>query len=196
MEGMISSIAYHIEVEPLTVLGISGSLRRASLNRALLRAAVSLAPAGLTIEITDLHGIPSYNFDDEAALPDSVAELKRRIRAADAVLIATPEYNYSIPGVLKNAVDWAARPLGDSAWESKPVAVMGASISSQGTSRAQYHLRQTLTALNCYTLNRPEALIGQADRKFDAAGNLSDEKTRELISELLVALACWIRKLN
>jgi chromate reductase len=150
----------------------------------------------MKVEITGLDGIPPYNFDEEAAPPDSVVQLKRRIRAADAVLIATPEYNYSVPGVLKNAVDWAARPYGDSAWESKPVAVMGASVSSIGTSRAQYHLRQTLTALNCHTLNRPEALIGQADRKFDAAGNLTDEKTRELLSELLGALACWTRKVK
>ena len=196
MEGVISSITYHSEVELLTVLGIPGSLRRASLNRALLRAAVSLAPSGMTVEIADLCDIPPYNFDDEGAPPPSVVELKRRIRAADAILIATPEYNYSVPGVLKNAIDWAARPLGDSAWESKPVAVLGASVSSLGTSRAQYHLRQTLTALNCYTLNRPEALIGQADRKFDAAGNLTDEKTKELISQLLAALAAWTRKVR
>ncbi len=196
MEGIISSIAYHIEVEPFTVLGIPGSLRGASLNRALLRAAVSLAPAGMTVEIADLAGIPLYNFDDETAPPASVIDLKRRIRSADAVLIATPEYNYSVPGVLKNAVDWVARPYGDSAWEGKPVALMGASVSSVGTARAQLHLRQTLTALNCYTLNRPEVLIGQADRKFDAADNLTDEKTRDLITGMLAALAAWTRRLK
>lgn len=196
MEGIISSIAYHIEVEPLTVLGIPGSLRRASLNRALLRAAVSLAPAGMTVEIADLAAIPLYNFDDETAPPASVIDFKRRVRSADAVLIATPEYNYSVPGVLKNAIDWAARPYGDSAWEGKPVALMGASVSSVGSARAQYHLRQSLTALNCYTLNRPEVLVGQADRKFDASGELTDEKTREMISRLLAALAAWTRKLR
>ncbi len=195
MEGIISSIAYHIEVEPLTVLGIAGSLRRASLNRALLRAAVALAPAGMTIEIADLHAIPPYNFDDEGAPPASVVELKRRIRAAGAVVIATPEYNYSVPGVLKNAIEWAARPYGDSAWEEKPVALMGVSLSSVGTARAQLHLRQTLTALNCHTLNR-ELLIGQSDRKFDAGGELTDGKTRELIAGMLEALAAWTRKLR
>jgi chromate reductase len=182
-------------MHPLTVLGIAGSLRRDSHNRGLLRAARELAPEGMTIDTFDLPGIPLYNFDDEAVLPASVTALKTRIRAADAVLIATPEYNYSVPGVLKNAVDWASRPYGDSAWEAKPVALMGASPSTVGTARAQQHLRQTLAALNCYTLNRPEVLIGGAAQKFDSAGNLTDAKAREMIGRMLVALAAWTRKL-
>ena len=182
-------------MNPLTILGIAGSLRRDSFNRGLLRAAQELAPEGMSIGTFDLLGIPPYNFDEEAVLPASVAELKARIRAADAVLIATPEYNYSVPGVLKNAIDWASRPFGDSAWEAKPVALMGTSVSTVGTARAQQHLRQTLTSLNCHTLTRPEVLIGVAAQKFDAAGNLTDPKAREMVGRLLAALVAWTRKL-
>jgi chromate reductase, NAD(P)H dehydrogenase (quinone) len=180
----------------LTVLGIAGSLRRASFNRALLRAAAGLAPAGMAIEIFDLAGIPLYNPDDETALPARVGEFRRRVRAADAILIATPEYNYSVPGVLKNAIDWASQPYGENAWDAKPVALMGASLSGMGTARAQYHLRQSLTALNCHTLNRPEVLIGGAPGKFDAAGNLTDANTTDAIAALLGALAEWTRRLR
>jgi chromate reductase, NAD(P)H dehydrogenase (quinone) len=132
------------------ILGIPGSLRKASYNRAALRAARELAPADAILEIFDLDGIPPFSEDGERALPTRVVELKARIREADAILIATPEYNFSIPGVLKNAIDWASRPHGDSAWEGKPVAVMGASIGSMGTARAQYHLRQTFVFLDMH----------------------------------------------
>ena len=114
------------------ILGIPGSLRRASYNRAALRAAGELAPADVTLEIFDLEGIPPFSEDGERALPTRVVELKARIREADAILIATPEYNFSIPGVLKNAIDWASRPHGESAWEGKSVAVMGASVGATG----------------------------------------------------------------
>jgi chromate reductase len=127
--------------EPITILGIAGSLRRDSYNRAALRAAQALAPAEVTIDIFDLQGIPLFNQDEEQHPPAPVTDLKIRIRAADAIVMVTPEYNYSIPGVLKNAIDWASRPYGDSAWEGKPVAVMGASVGTLGTARAQYHLR-------------------------------------------------------
>lgn len=127
--------------ETITILGIAGSLRRDSYNRAALRAAQALAPTEATIDVFDLQGIPPFNQDEEQHPPAPVADLKTRIRAADAILIVTPEYNYSIPGVLKNAIDWASRPYGDSAWEGKPVAVMGASVGTLGTAHAQYHLR-------------------------------------------------------
>ena len=127
--------------ETITILGTAGSLRRDSYNRAALRAAQALAPTEATIDVFDLQGIPPFNQDDEQHPPAPVADLKTRIRAADAILMVTPEYNYSIPGVLKNAIDWASRPYGDSAWEGKPVAVMGASVGTLGTARAQYHLR-------------------------------------------------------
>jgi chromate reductase, NAD(P)H dehydrogenase (quinone) len=119
-----------------TILGIAGSLRKDSYNRAALRAAQDLAPEGATIEIFDLQGIPPFNQDDEQHPPVHVADLKTRIRAADAILLVTPEYNYSIPGMLKNAIDWATRPYGDNAWDGKPVAVMGASVGTLGTARA------------------------------------------------------------
>ena len=126
----------------ISILGIAGSLRKGSYNKLVLRAAQKLAPAGASIEIFELDGIPGFNQDEEKNPPRKGADLKVRARAADAILFVTPEYNYSIPGVLKNAIDWASRPYGDSAWSGKPVAVMGASIGVIGTARAQYHLRQ------------------------------------------------------
>ncbi len=168
---------------PLTILGIAGSLRQASYNRAALRAAQQLVPDGVSLEIFDLEGIPPFNQDDEAHPPERVAQFKQRIRAADAILIVTPEYNYSIPGVLKNAIDWASRPYGDSAWEGKPVAIMGASIGAMGTSRAQYHLRQVFVFLNMYPLNRPEVMITNAAQRFDEKGNLKDEETKAHIQK-------------
>ncbi|MGA3328384.1 MAG: NAD(P)H-dependent oxidoreductase [Terriglobia bacterium] len=178
---------------PMTILGIAGSLRKASFNRAALRAAQQLAPDGVSLEIFDLEGIPAFNQDEEAHLPERVALFKQRIRAADAILIVTPEYNYSFPGVLKNAIDWASRPYGDSAWEGKPVALMGASVGAQGTSRAQYHLRQVFVFLNMYPLNRPEVMITNASQRFDEKGNLKDEETKAHIQKLLAALVAWAK---
>src|SRR5271157_2208235 len=126
--------------QPVRILGIAGSLRRGSYNRAALRAATQLVPEGITLDIFDIDGIPAFNQDEEQKPPAKVVELKKRIREADAILIVTPEYNYSIPGVLKNAIDWASRPYGDSAWSGKPAAIIGASIGTISTARAQYHL--------------------------------------------------------
>lgn len=182
--------------KPLTILGIAGSLRKGSYNRAALRAAQQLAPEGAKIEIFDLDGIPSFNQDEERHLPPAVAELKRRVREADAILLVTPEYNYSIPGVLKNAIDWASRPYGESAWNGKPVAVMGASIGSTGTARAQYHLRQVFVYLNMHALNQPEVMIANAAERFDSQGNLTDENTRKHIQRLLEALVQWTHHLE
>jgi chromate reductase len=123
--------------KPIRILGIAGSLRRESYNRAALRAAAELVPAGATLDIFEIDGLPGFNEDEEQNPPARVLELKRRVREADAVLFVTPEYNYSIPGVLKNAIDWASRPYGDSAWSGKPAAIMGASDGSIGTARAQ-----------------------------------------------------------
>ena len=178
---------------PFTILGIAGSLRKASFNRAALRAAQQLVPEGVNLEIFDLEGIPPFNQDEEAHPPERVAQLKARVRAADAILLVTPEYNYSIPGVLKNAIDWASRPYGDSAWEGKPVALMGASVGAMGTSRAQYHLRQVFVFLNMYPLNRPEVMITNAAQRFDEKGNLKDEDTKAHIQNLLVALVAWAK---
>lgn len=181
---------------PLTILGIAGSLRKASYNRGALRAAQQLAPADVKIEIFELDGIPVFNQDDDTKPPEKVVQFKARIRAADAILICTPEYNYSIPGMLKNAIDWASRPYGDSAWDGKPVAIMGASPGMFGTARAQYHLRQCFVFLNMCPLCRPEVMIAKADERFDEQGNLTDEDTQQRIRKLIEALVAWTRQLK
>ena len=180
----------------LKILGIPGSLRQASYNRYALEAAQKMMPDGAILEIFGLEGIPPYNQDLENPPPSTVAELKSRIRGADAILFATPEYNYSVSGVLKNAIDWASRPKGDSAWNGKPAAVMGASPSSLGTARAQYHLRQIFVTLNMHAVNAPEVMIANAPEKFDAQGNLTDEITLEMIRGLVHALVLWTRRLK
>lgn len=182
--------------EPLKILGIAGSLRRASYNRAALAAAQGLAPAGTTLEAFDLEGLPLFNQDTEGQPAPKVAEFKKKIREADAILFATPEYNYSIPGVLKNAIDCASRPYGDNAWAGKPVALMGASIGALGTARAQYHLRQCFVFLNMHAVNQPEVMISNAAKAFDAQGKLVDETSRKLIAQLLENLASWTRQLK
>jgi chromate reductase len=181
--------------QPIQILGIAGSLRRASYNRAALRAAMDLMPQDASLDTFELDGISGFSQDEEQNPPAKVIELKRRIREADAILIVTPEYNYSIPGVLKNAIDWASRPYGDSAWNGKPVAVMGASIGTIGTARAQYHLRQVFVFLNMLPINQPEVMISNAGERFDAQGNLTDETTKKLIRQLLQRLADWTRQL-
>ena len=181
---------------PMTILGIAGSLRRASYNRAALRAAERLVPEGARLDIFDLAGSPPFNQDEEANPPARVVELKRSIRAADAILLVTPEYNYSIPGVLKNAIDWASRPYGDNSWEGKPAARMGASAGNLGTARAQYHLRQVFVFLNMHAVNRPEVMISNAAERFDEQGNLKDENTAKHIRNLLETLVEWARQLE
>ncbi len=180
----------------VAILGFAGSLRKGSYNRALLRAALEVVPKDATLEAFDLEGIPVFNQDLETQPPEKLKEFKAKIRAADAILIVTPEYNYSIPGILKNAIDCASRPYGDNALEGKPVALMGASIGMLGTARAQYHLRQSLVFLNMYPLNRPEVMVPFAADKVDANGNVTDAKTREKIKELIESLVVWTRKLK
>jgi chromate reductase len=177
------------------ILGIAGSLRRESYNRAALREATKLLPEDAALDIFELDGIPGFNQDEEQNPPAKVVELKRRVRESDAILIVTPEYNYSVPGVLKNAIDWASRPYGDSAWDGKPVAIMGASIGATGTARAQYHLRQSFVFLNMHPINQPEVMIGNASQRF-AAGNLIDESTKKHIRLLLKNLVDWTRGLE
>jgi chromate reductase len=174
--------------ETIQLLGISGSLRKNSFNTALLRAAQELAPAGMSIDLADLSEIPLYNDDvREKGFPRPVQALRDRIRVADAVLIATPEYNYSIPGVLKNAIDWASRPP-EQPFDGKPVGIMGASPGRIGTARAQYHLRQCFIFLNATVLNKPEVMVGGAAQVFKD-GKLADEPTRQFVSDLLTALS-------
>jgi chromate reductase, NAD(P)H dehydrogenase (quinone) len=175
----------------LNVLGISGSLRKGSLNSAALRAAMELAPEGMRIERLDLGEMPLYDDDvRERGYPPAPDNLRHRIRAADAVLLVTPEYNYSTSGVLKNAIDWASRPP-DQPFAKKPVGLMGASPGRLGSARAQYHLRQSFVYLNSYVMNTPEVMIPEAHKKFDAQGRLTDEQTREFIAKFLIGLSEW-----
>jgi len=175
--------------DPITILGIAGSLRKASWNRGALRAAQKLLPEGAKLEIFELDGIPPFNQDEERNVHPRVAELKQRIRAADAILFATPEYNYGIPGVLKNAIDCASRPYGDNAWDGKPAAILSAAMSAGGGVRAQYQLRQCFVFLNIDAVLQPEVAIGNAQQSFDEQGNLTNETSRKLIGQLLQNLA-------
>jgi chromate reductase len=178
------------------IFGFAGSLRKGSYNRALLRAAAELLPPNVLLDIFDLEGIPPYNQDFEQQPPQRVRDFKAGIKTADALLIATPEYNYSMPGVLKNAIDWGSRPHGDNVFDDKPVAIMGASLGMIGTARAQYHLRQSCVYLNMHPLNKPEIMVPFAKDKIDAQGNLADEPTRAKIRELLESLVAWSKRLS
>jgi chromate reductase len=180
--------------DQINVLGFAGSLRQGSYNKAALRAAVELAPAGMSIATFDLGPIPLYNEDvKQQGFPPPVQEFRDQIRAADALLIVTPEYNHSIPGVLKNAIDWASRPP-DQPFEDKPIALMGASPGRLGTARAQYHLRQCFVFLNGLILNKPEVMIAGATQMFDDQLRLRDEATRDFVAKLLVGLGDWARR--
>jgi chromate reductase len=182
----------------LRVCGVAGSLRRGSYNRALLRAAVGLAPDGLEIVVFDrLREIPPYDADVEAAGdPEPVTAFKGAIRAADALLVVTPEYNYSVPGVLKNAIDWASRPPNDSVLQGKPAAIMGATPGRTGTARAQLALRQSFVFTQTRVLPGPEVLVAEAQRKFAEDGTLGDEATRRFVRDLLERLAWWTDRLR
>ena len=178
------------------ILGICGSLRKQSFNLMALKAAQALVPADTSLDVYDIAGLPLFNQDEEKNPTPKVTDFKAKIRAADAILFAVPEYNYSIAGVLKNAIDVASRPYGDSAWTNKPVAMIGASVGILGTARAQYHLRQCFVFLNMYAVNQPEVLIRECANKFDAAGNLTDETGKGLIKTLLANLVAHTKKMK
>ncbi len=180
----------------INLLGIAGSLRKASTNRGALRAAAELLPDGAEMEIFELNEIPPYNEDHEKNPPEIITEFKKKIRDADAIVFVTPEYNYSVSGVLKNAIDWASRPYGDSAWEGKPAAIMGVSGGAIATARAQYDLRKSMVFLNMYPLNGPEVMVGNSGEKFNSDGDLTDEKTKEFIAKQMKALVEWTRRLS
>lgn len=176
----------------MKILGVGGTLRKGSYSKALLLEAQKLAPEGVVIEITDIGDFPLYNPD--IPMPDSVQKFKNSIKEADAILFSTAEYNYSIPGSLKNAIDWASRPYGDNSWEGKPAAIMSESTGMLGGIKAQLHLRQTMLYINVYILNRPEVIVSKVKEKFDEEGNLIDEHTRGKVKELVEALAKWTEK--
>lgn len=176
----------------MNIAAISGSLRSASLNTALLRAAKEAAPAGVNVTLQDISGIPLYNGDEQAAgFPAAVTSLAEALRAADGVLIATPEYNYSVPGVLKNAIDWLSR-VDDQPFAGKPVGLLGASMGVLGTARSQYHLRQVFIFLDGRVMNRPEVFVGGAHQKFDEQGQLTDDVTREYLGKYMSAFQSWV----
>lgn len=177
------------------VLGISGSLRKSSYNTALLRAATAMLPEGMALELFDLSEIPLYNDDLCPMIPQQVRELRHAIASADALLLATPEYNHSVPGVLKNALDWASRPYRSSPFNGKPTAIVGAG-GSLGTVRAQRHLREILESMKALTLAAPELLVRHPEDKFDAAGNLVDEPTRRQLRAVLEALGAAVVRLH
>jgi chromate reductase len=183
--------------DTITVLGIAGSLRRGSYNRALLRSAQSLAPADMRLDLFDLHDVPFYDADvEKKGDPGAVTVLKRRVREADALVIATPEYQHSLPGVLKNALDWASRPPKDPPLKGKPIAMMGATPGRYGTARAQAELRKVLAYNDAVVVNRPEVLVANARETFGEAGELVDETARDLVRELLTTLGWWARLLR
>jgi chromate reductase len=183
--------------QKIKILGIYGSLRKDSYNKAIINTAKDLLPFNTEMEIfNDLAKIPLFNQDEEKQPVPEVVKFKAKVREADAILFATPEYNYSIPGVLKNAIDWASRPYGDNAWAGKPVAIMSASSGMLGGARAQYHLRQVFVFLNMHALNKPEVIIPNIQEKMDSEGNITDSHTKEKISELLAALVKWTIELE
>jgi chromate reductase, NAD(P)H dehydrogenase (quinone) len=181
----------------LKVLAFAGSLRRQSFNRRLIEAARELVPHGMMIQTAELAAVPPYNADVQAeGDPAPVAALKAQIAAADALLIATPEYNHLLSGVLKNAIDWVSRPLADTPLRHKPAAIMGASSGPAGTARAQLALRQVLTSVECYVLPGPQVLIANAADRFDSGGHLTDERARQQVRALLGALETWVDRLR
>lgn len=182
--------------DKVKILGIVGSLREHSFNKSLMRAAVDLVPENADIEVFDIANIPQYNQDLEATPPQIVKDFKAKIKSANALLIATPEYNYSIPGVLKNAIDWASRPKSDKVFDDKPVALMSASVGRLGGARAQYHLRQCFVFLNMHPVNYPEVMVPQAMQCFDESGKLTLEETRKLIKQLLEELVKWTKRVQ
>ena len=185
-----------MENKKIRVLAFAGSLRKDSYNKALINTAKDLAPDNMEVVIFDLDKIPLYNQDQEGNTPESVKEFKHMIKESDGILIATPEYNRSIPGVLKNAIDWASRPYGDNSFNDKPVAVFGATGGSiVGTSAAQIALRPILSFLNAHTLERPLLFISGASEKIDN-GKVIDEELKDLIKSMMISFDEWIRRLS
>jgi chromate reductase len=185
------------DAKPLQVVSLLGSLRKGSYNGALARALLALAPPEMTIEaLPSVRDLPLYDADLQAqGFPAAVTALATKMAAADGVIIVTPEYNYSIPGVLKNAIDWLSR-LTPQPFAGKPVALASASMGALGGARAQYHLRQVLVFLDAYVLNRPEVMVAAAQTKVDASGELTDKAARDFIAAELKAFAGFIRRLG
>jgi len=180
----------------LKVLGICGSLRKKSFNMAALRAAGELMPPGMSLHITSIADLPMYNQDVfDAGLPDPVKRFRTEVAQADGVLIASPEYNFSVTAPLKNAIDWASRPP-DQPWQDKPIAIFSAAPGPVGGARVQYDLRRILGQIWGHVLPRPEVFIGNAAAKFDADLRLTDETTRKFLTDQLVGFRAWILRMQ
>ena len=180
----------------LKILGISGSLRKASFNTAALKACAEVMPAGTSMNYARIDDLPLFNQDVfDAGMPESARRFREEVSAADGVLIASPEYNFSLSAALKNAIDWASRPPNQS-WQDKPIAIFSVSPGPMGGARVQYDLRRILGQLWAHVLPRPEIFIGNAPSKFDAHGKLTDETTRKLLTDLLVGLKAWILRMQ
>ncbi len=174
------------------ILAISGSLRAQSFNTSLTNALTSLVPEGVEVELGDISSLPLFNSDLESSFPQAAHTLKNQIESADAIIFATPEYNRSIPGVLKNAVDWASRPWGKNSFAGKPVLVMGASIGPIATAVAQQDLKKVMLYLDAKVVGQPELYIGNAQEKFNEVSELIDENTKEHIKKALNVLVSWM----
>lgn len=172
----------------INILGIAGSLRKDSYNKALLNSFIDRAPVGVAIDIADIAALPLFNEDLEADFPSSARILKDKIEAASAVIISTPEYNRGTSGALKNAIDWASRPSGNNSFKNKPVLVIGASTGLRGANIAQYDIKRSMTYLGARVVGQPEFYLDTAEDKFDSSGKLIDEKTKEQIDKVLTAL--------
>ena len=184
------------DARPLQFLGICGSLRKGSFNRMALDVAIAQRPPGVEVTVADIAQIPLYDEDVRAqGFPPPVETLRRQIKAADAIVFACPEYNYSMSGVMKNAIDWASRPP-DQPFAGKPCAILGAAAGMAGSARAQGDLRRSMVFLDMHPINKPEVLIGQAQTKFEADGTLKDEVARNLIRDMMANLAAWARQLG
>ncbi len=183
-----------MENDKIKIVGLVGSLRKDSFNKTVMAEAAASCPEEAEIEVLDIN-LPLFNQDLESDMPEEVKTLKEKIAAADAVLFATPEYNYSVPGVLKNAIDWASRPYGQNSFEGKPVGIMSAAIGMLGGARAQYHLRQIFVFLNMQPLNKPEVIVTFAPEKIKD-GTITDQETKEKIHEMVNALIDWTKKLS
>jgi chromate reductase len=184
------------ELSAMKILGVSGSGRKGSYNWGLLEAAKEMLPDSTTLEIFDVSRFPLYTQDHEHDPPPEVRLFKQKIRQSDAILFATPEHNYTITAVLKNAIEWGNRPGGDNSWNGKPAAIVSASSGPRGGARSQLHLRQILVDLNMYAINQPQLLLARAQDSFDSDLKLKDPQSRETLKTILQTLASWTKKIN
>lgn len=186
---------YNETMKKIKVVTLVGSLRKDSFNRAIFNTAVEKCPEEMELVELEIGNLPLFNQDNEKDPPDVVVNFKKKIEECDAVLFITPEYNYSVPGVLKNAIDWGSRPYGKNSWDNKPATIMSASGGMLGGARAQYHLRQIFVFVNIMAMNTPEVMVAQAMDKIEN-GKVKDEYTIEKVVKQLEALINWTKKWN